>query len=790
MADMSLEDLQAQLQAVQQKKSTVRLSERNVVELVNKLKELGFLGSELLYTMNGQEYITRDQLKKEIQDALQVAGGRLALSDLPTLLNVDLAHCEHVAKSIISESDGTTTLLQGDLVTSQYFDGVGIEINDMLQETGMVRVGDFAIHFALSSEMILSLVTPRIGTVIDGRLAGGMLYTPMYVARLKAQLRGALRGVTSPTALSKVLKLLRLDGSDSGVGAIVSTLVEELIRERAVKGSLKVGGSWVPDIHQRAQRGALKSFYNHNGWVALDSMQRAGIATDASSVEDAFPGSITLDSTVVAPGVLAQVDMAIQEVASTGTWCDVASLTPTSLTHTDIAMLMLNFPAVKVSNSAADVSGCTVVMLAGTCAVSASLVEDAQKRAVEDAKSLAVEAFKKRQQESAGASASGVQQRSRAGQPENQKEEADDSDEEWDTGKSKGKKKGKAKAKAKAKGKSQTGGQSKGAGGDKGPPDADTTLLPTPDKLVSKFVEWYPDLDEGGDPTNMLRALAEQTCPAAVTEYHATMQIAMGEASQGRREIKDKAFKGFGEEMQHFWLYLKGAKHLENNESTHALVHRHLIKTTGTDALDWLLRFIQLHDPNEEVADPLVPIQPTHRSNIVKQLPANVSKAAEAAVQATKGGDAQALYDTIEKAGEAFALRLKKMDRKLERQLVTELKTRLKEELARSTTPAACLALVVPFLFAQIHNSAVSIPGKAIAGVLLSMKADMEEDAYLLLDEFHKLVVASLKEQSRSAPISPEEVAEVLQVKLAMVKAALGIEDRGGTASGSAVEGV
>ncbi|CAD7705101.1 unnamed protein product [Ostreobium quekettii] len=661
MADMSLEDLQAQLQAVQQKKSTVRLSERNVVELVNKLKELGFLGSELLYTMNGQEYITRDQLKKEIQDALQVAGGRLALSDLPTLLNVDLAHCEHVAKSIISESDGTTTLLQGDLVTSQYFDGVGIEINDMLQETGMVRVGDFAIHFALSSEMILSLVTPRIGTVIDGRLAGGMLYTPMYVARLKAQLRGALRGVTSPTALSKVLKLLRLDGSDSGVGAIVSTLVEELIRERAVKGSLKVGGSWVPDIHQRAQRGALKSFYNHNGWVALDSMQRAGIATDASSVEDAFPGSITLDSTVVAPGVLAQVDMAIQEVASTGTWCDVASLTPTSLTHTDIAMLMLNFPAVKVSNSAADVSGCTVVMLAGTCAVSASLVEDAQKRAVEDAKSLAVEAFKKRQQESAGASASGVQQRSRAGQPENQKEEADDSDEEWDTGKSKGKKKGKAKAKAKAKGKSQTGGQSKGAGGDKGPPDADTTLLPTPDKLVSKFVEWYPDLDEGGDPTNMLRALAEQTCPAAVTEYHATMQ---------------------------------------------------------------------LHDPNEEVADPLVPIQPTHRSNIVKQLPANVSKAAEAAVQATKGGDA------------------------------------------------------------QIHNSAVSIPGKAIAGVLLSMKADMEEDAYLLLDEFHKLVVASLKEQSRSAPISPEEVAEVLQVKLAMVKAALGIEDRGGTASGSAVEGV
>lgn len=82
------------LQATQQKKSSVRLSDRNVVELVNKLKQLGFLGDDLLYTMNGKEYITTDRLRTDIERALQQAGGRLELLELPALVGVDLVHCE------------------------------------------------------------------------------------------------------------------------------------------------------------------------------------------------------------------------------------------------------------------------------------------------------------------------------------------------------------------------------------------------------------------------------------------------------------------------------------------------------------------------------------------------------------------------------------------------------------------------------------------------------------------------------------------------------------------------
>lgn len=56
-----LGDLLAQLQSTQQKKASVRLSDRNVVELVIKLKQLGILGGDLLHTINGKEYITTDR---------------------------------------------------------------------------------------------------------------------------------------------------------------------------------------------------------------------------------------------------------------------------------------------------------------------------------------------------------------------------------------------------------------------------------------------------------------------------------------------------------------------------------------------------------------------------------------------------------------------------------------------------------------------------------------------------------------------------------------------------------
>ncbi|KAL6754102.1 E3 UFM1-protein ligase 1 [Haematococcus lacustris] len=174
---MDLESLFAQLQSTQSAASAVRLSDRNVIELVNKLKQLGILGDDLLHTISGKEYITTARLKQDINTALAQAGGRLSLVELPALLGVDLVHCEAQAAALVAEArqahvlqgGGQASLVQaqGELMTSQYFDAVAAEINDLLQETGQLSLADLAMQYSLTSELLMSVVTARMESVIQ-----------------------------------------------------------------------------------------------------------------------------------------------------------------------------------------------------------------------------------------------------------------------------------------------------------------------------------------------------------------------------------------------------------------------------------------------------------------------------------------------------------------------------------------------------------------------------------------------------------------------------------------------
>ena len=168
-----------------------------MVELINKLQQLGLLGDDLLHTINGREYVTPEHLRKEVIEAVDQAGGRIALVsaanamrvhlaacmwgpgvcslsavscsasdvlllwagcprglrihswcsgkpeghewgfnlqvDLPAALEVDLVHCERQAAVAVEQSGGRLQRIQGDLITGSYFDNLALEINEILQ---------------------------------------------------------------------------------------------------------------------------------------------------------------------------------------------------------------------------------------------------------------------------------------------------------------------------------------------------------------------------------------------------------------------------------------------------------------------------------------------------------------------------------------------------------------------------------------------------------------------------------------------------------------------------------
>lgn len=56
-----------------------------------------------------------------------------------------------------------------------------------VQEAGVVSISNLARQFALAGDLVQSIITARIGTLVQGRLESGLIFTPAYIARIKAQ---------------------------------------------------------------------------------------------------------------------------------------------------------------------------------------------------------------------------------------------------------------------------------------------------------------------------------------------------------------------------------------------------------------------------------------------------------------------------------------------------------------------------------------------------------------------------------------------------------------------------
>lgn len=90
---------------------------------------------------------------------------------------------------------------------------------------------------------------------MKGRLEGGQLYTPAYVTRVSAMVRGAARGVTVPINLSLLWGTLQqlLQAMD-GAGGVATessffqSLFNGLAKEGEILGSLRAGVHWTPTV--------------------------------------------------------------------------------------------------------------------------------------------------------------------------------------------------------------------------------------------------------------------------------------------------------------------------------------------------------------------------------------------------------------------------------------------------------------------------------------------------------------------------------------------------------------
>lgn len=317
--------------------SDFRLSETNCIEVVNLLVEQGLIN--VIYTVDGKEYITPSHLRREVEDELFVRGGRVSLVELAKSLNVDLTRVTDIADEM-ARADTEIHFTLGQLMTETYVQRIASEINDALAQRGEISVFDLASgSFDLPTDFLLHQVLEKyLGTIIQGRQDqedSSKFFTPKYIGRCKAKLRGALNGLTMPTPVGTFFQ--NIGAQD----AMYHSLMVE-IGPAGVITSRQKGALFVPAVYTKTQTDWVASFYKQNGYLEYDAVTRLGVSATTNFIKRqlAAENCTYLSKCCVDQRIIGQVDAALEECISTGSFLDASSILPSVMAEEDISEIL------------------------------------------------------------------------------------------------------------------------------------------------------------------------------------------------------------------------------------------------------------------------------------------------------------------------------------------------------------------------------------------------------------------------------------------------------------------
>mmetsp|Transcript_5391 Transcript_5391/g.16083 ORF Transcript_5391/g.16083 Transcript_5391/m.16083 type:complete len:704 (+) Transcript_5391:333-2444(+) len=329
--------LQRRLAAVQLEGSATRLSERNCVELVSKLATLHLI--DVVFTQTGKEYLTRERLRKEIEDEIALHGGRVNIVDIANLIGVDLHHVETELSQFLEQNKSTARMIQGEIITDEYYDATAEEISETLSRSGdgIVTLADLATGYNLPIDTIRSTVEARVGTLICGKLEGGSLYTEAHLNRTKARVRGLLSGAATPIAIGDIASTLGVRSN------LIDDAVQSLVSENRLIGEVRGRGeraTFTPATFEKAREDAIESFFVSNEYIDMNRLRQFSIAKPQQFAKQKFPTATTLENIVIADTLLVNLKDAVSGAAHAAGWLDVQPLLPPSIEPEDGTKLL------------------------------------------------------------------------------------------------------------------------------------------------------------------------------------------------------------------------------------------------------------------------------------------------------------------------------------------------------------------------------------------------------------------------------------------------------------------
>nr|VDC97026.1 unnamed protein product [Brassica oleracea] len=780
--DEELLELQRQFEFAQQVKSSVRLSDRNVVELVQKLQELRVIDFDLLHTVTGKEYITQEQLKNEIATEISKLG-RVSVIDLADTIGVDLYHVEKQAQDVVL-SDPGLMLVQGEIISQSYWDSIAEEINERLQECSQISVAELAGQLQVGSDLVQSVLEPRLGTLVKARLEGGQLYTPAYVARVTAMVRGASRGIFVPSNLSALWAPLQqlvqeMNGS-SGVAvenAFFQSIFNRLLKEEEMLGSLRAGTHWTPSVFAVAQKECVDSFFSQNSYIPYETMQKLGISQAVQFLQyhvaslifislyffSRYPDGKPLSAAFIHSSMIEMLDSTTEDAIEQNSWIDSLSVLPASFTSQDANKILLLCPSVQSAQKAEK-----ALILAESYVISSGFIKGIYDQIEKEAEAFSIQAStaslidhpskSSESQESipANTDKGSKKKKGKSASMKTATVETVPDDEEEARPKSKRNQKKGRDSSSSQKLDAKAGGKKESVKAQEG-----NNFIPPDGWVMKKIVDSVPEFEDEGtsekNPDSILKHLADLMRPMLINSLKERRKKIFTENADRMKRLMDDLQKKLDESFLNMQLYEKALELFEDDQSTSAVLHRHLLKTTAATIADTLLHDLDILNKlkngievgDSKAQDPVL-LESSERKALAKNLNGSLSRKALALVEALEGKRVDAFMTTFRDLAEESGLVLKKLDKKLERTLLHAYRKDLISQVSTESDPVALLAKVVSLLYIKAHNKALQAPGRAIAAAISHLKDKLDESTYKTLTDYQTATVTLLTLMSAS----------------------------------------
>lgn len=749
--------LAADFQRAQFADTVQRLSERNCIEIIAKLVQDKKL--DVVHTLDGKEYITPAQISREIRDELYVHGGRINIVDLQQIINVDWVHVENRA-SDIAKSDKGVQLVLGQLIDDTYLNRLAEEVNDKLQEAGLISIADLCKSYDLPGDFLTEELSKRLGKLIQGEMDQynrGVIFTPAFVARHKARIRGLFSAITRPTPVSSMI------GAFGFQEHLLYSVLEELVNTGRLKGSV-VGGRqdkavYIPDIYAKTQNNWVDSFLQQNGYLEFDALVRLGIPDPSSYIKKRFKSNklLFLRAACVGQALVDQVEASVEEAVNSATWTDLQPILPSCLSTEDVGMLINQAMRNTNVQSSAKVLGGTVVVSEKFISNCLSLFDEAmQQKAQKEVKNNPVFLITEEDLKQASVlTESSALSKKEKREAERRKKASEGS------GSVKAGGGGNAREirirKTKKKGR-----KDEDSDEETGPSQQNRSKQTEAPFMAQEEIEAVLEERVSDCPEEILSELAEHLVRPLTKSYQEVLRtVFMSSTSSPSGANKKKSMKDLQEEITNLYnnirLFEKGTKFF--SDETQANIAKHVLKTLCTDVTNILVNFLAA-DLMMSVENPST-ITNEVRVKILGKLPEETRGPLMKLHNCLNGKTIEDFLTNIETCAEVCGFMLKKGDKKKERQALFLHRQALTEQLKETEDPALVLHLTSVLLFQATTHCMLHAPGRCVPQIIGTLTGRIAAEQQQLLSAYQSLVVKQLVSQSQGKKQEDAEGEEV-----------------------------